>query len=225
MRKLLLLFLAFSLLTSCNNNPFSKNEKKEDARDKDDRNTKDDRDDKDDKNGKNDRDKDDDDNGKSNWTSKQRNKWLNECMDAADNSPRAKEVCSCVLEKMEKKYPDASDVEKASEAEGTRLAKECMAGGGGNEEDNDEDTKNDDDRDNNQGGNWTNLQRKQFIQGCATVARKAQGFTSEQANSYCDCMTRKVERKHTFQEAGRMTSEDFQTEEWQNAAMDCRPRD
>lgn len=221
MRKLLLFLLAFSLLTSCNDSQFSKKASKEETADKDDRDKgKDEDDDRDDKKNK-------DDDTESNWTTKQRNKWLNECIDAASSNPQARELCSCVLEKVERKYPDSEDAEKVSEAEATRLAKECLAGirADGADDDGEVDTRkvaDDGDEDNNQGGGWSNLQRKQFVRGCATTAKQAQGFTTEQANSYCDCMTRKLERKHTFQEAGRMKPEDFQTEEWQNAADDCR---
>jgi hypothetical protein len=66
------------------------------------------------------------------------------------------------------------------------------------------------------------MQHQQYVQGCAATARQAQGVTAQQANAYCDCMTSKVERKYTFEEASRLTATDFQTEEWQNAANDCR---
>ena len=35
-------------------------------------------------------------------------------------------------------------------------------------------------------------------------------------------MTKKVAAKYSFEVAARMTAADFQTEEWQNAANECR---
>ena len=69
---------------------------------------------------------------------------------------------------------------------------------------------------------WTNLQRQTFVQGCATTAQQQQGFTAQQANSYCDCMTRKVEKKYSFDQAARLKAADLQTQEWIDAATDCR---
>jgi hypothetical protein len=218
----LVFFLAFALLSGCNNNPFAPNERTSKSKEKKDKD--------DDNNGYG-----DEDNDKSNWTSKQRRNWMDECVDELgnqiNNASQAKQICSCVLEKMEKKYPDASDAENATEAEGEKWGRECTAklerdnDGYGNDD-------NEDYVDRNNGGNtgskesnrgnWSELQREQFIQGCATTAKQVQGFTSQQANSYCECMTRKVERKYSFQEAARLTAEDFQTQEWIDAVAECR---
>ncbi|MBL7740355.1 MAG: hypothetical protein JNK14_14155 [Chitinophagaceae bacterium] len=223
MKKILLLFLAISLLTGCENNPFAKKDTKEEKKDKD--NDKDNDNDDDDDKGDSKRDNTDDDDAKGNWTSKQRTEWLNECVDEAGNTPQARDICACVLEKAEKKYPDVSDAENMTESEAERMARDCMSGigggGAGDEEADDDDDAAREDKGSG-GGSWSNLQRKQFIQGCATTARQVQGFTAQQANDYCDCMTRKVERKHSFNEAAKMTSEDFNTSYWQNAAMNCR---
>lgn len=219
MKKIFVLLLAVSLFVACNNdkkNPFGKIDFKEKN------GTGDDKDNKDDKN---------DDNGfktASNWTSKQRSTFLSQCVESAGGNPQAKSICSCVLEKMEKRFPDPNDAENASEELGAKLARECMAGTNTDNEGNEdvEDNSgfnNNDGNDDNQRTGWTKQQRQQFIQGCATNAQQAQGFTAQQANSYCDCMTRKVEAKFSFKEAGRLTTRDLQTPEWQQAALDCQP--
>jgi hypothetical protein len=226
MKKILILFFAIGLLAACNSNPFTAH--KADAKDdkvkneKDDSKTDDGYADKDDKNTR--KTNTDDEDTRSNWTNKQRDKWLNECIEASENNPQAKRVCSCVLDKMEKKYPDARDAENASEAEGVRLAKGCMEDLGiksGNDDTEPYKRRDNTDEDDNRGGSWSNLQRQQFIQGCSATAQKAQGFTVRQADAYCDCMTIKVEKKYTFQQAARLTATDFQTREWQEAAADC----
>ena len=216
MRILLILLLATSLLAACDNNPFANNNRKKDTRDK---NDKDDRD-KDDS--YDDEDKDD---TRSNWTKKQRNAWLDDCIEGSDDIPNAEELCSCVLKKVEKKYPDHRDAKFLDETrEKIKFAKECGYNVEDEHGDKDDTYINGDDDDYDGGGGWTSQQRKQFIYGCATTAKQNQGFTAEEADSYCSCMTRKVEQKHSFKEAARMTATDFQTPEWQEAAADCLSR-
>jgi hypothetical protein len=241
MKKLFILFIAAGLLTACKNNPFARNDDNTKTRDKDDRNTRDDKEDKDDRKNTNDRNKDDDrytkdgnddytskEDSKGQWTTKDRNKWLDECTDEMSSNPQAKRICSCVLEKAEQKYTDVRDAERASEEDGKKLFRQCMTdinGGDENIDDKYKDRNNVDDlyKDNNR-NTWTDQQRQQYIKECSATARPAHGFTEQQANSFCDCMTRKVEQKYSFQEATKLTTKDFQTQEWQNAANDCEPQ-
>ena len=155
------------------------------------------------------------------WTNKLRNKYLNQCIDeAGDNEKLARKVCSCVLEKVEKKYT-VEEAEELSEAVGAKLARECMdaEGDGGKENDDYGDRKKNDD---DEGGDWTNRQRNQYIQECSTAAQQLQGFTAREADSYCECMTRKIEKKYSFKEASSLTTADLQTQEWVQAAADCK---
>lgn len=228
MRVLFLFILSAFLVTSCNSDTLGDKASKKD------------------KPGKFDEDDIDGggggDNGRSNWTKKDRNKWLDEC--ETQLGDKGKEICSCVLAKVERKYPDPSDAENATEAEGARFAKECLGGGKtddyNTDEDNDDYSRDDrddrrtgdddggytgvDDNDNdrNTGGRWTTQQRQSYIQGCATTAVQS-GLTRAQANSYCSCMVGKLEQKVNFQVASRMTEADFRAAEWQEAAIECRP--
>jgi hypothetical protein len=227
MKKLFILFLAAGLLTACNNNnPLLKDENTAKDREKDDRKRKDDNTDKDDRDDR--YIKDDDDSKVNNldgWTKSDRNEWRRRCEDELSDNPQAKQICACVIEKAERKYPNVKDVEAAADEEGERMIKECstrMGGDDGYTDDREDDRPGVRDPEEKMNeGNWSNLQRKKFIEGCATTARQQQGFTAAQANAYCDCMTRKVEKKYTFQQAARMTAEDFNTREWTNAAKDC----
>jgi hypothetical protein len=241
MKKLFILFLTLGLFTACNNgdNPFAKKANK-DKTGTEENGGKDDtkkgglfggvgEDEKKNKKTTGD-DYENNVGGRSDWTTAQKNKWLDECINASHNSAHAREVCSCVIDKLEKKYPDAKDAENATEAEGTRLAKDCMEDlgitGTGTERDetNFKQKDNEEETNGNRGGSWTKLQREQYIKGCETTARKNPGYTEQQIHSYCDCMTTKVERKYTFLDAAKMTAQDFQTQEWQKAAADCMPR-
>jgi hypothetical protein len=216
MRILFLFILAAVMASGCDSNTLSQKGEKKD---------KGERLDEDDVEGENDRTR-----KKSNWTKKDRNKWMDEC---ESELGAKKDICPCVMAKVEKKYPDPVDAEDATEAEGIRWAKECLTGG--NSDDNVDDYGTDDrddrdggderitdDEDNNSGDRWTSQQRQSYIQGCAGSAVQA-GLTRTQANSYCACMVGKLEKKVNFQVASRMTEADFQSQEWQEAAMECRP--
>lgn len=74
----------------------------------------------------------------------------------------------------------------------------------------------------NRGGSWPAAQRQQWMMGCTTTAQQQMGLTQQQANSYCDCMTRKVEAKYNFTDATKLTAQDFSTPEWVNARMECQ---
>jgi hypothetical protein len=218
MKKLFIFFLATTLFAACNNNnPFGKKDQAADKTDKEEKG------DAEKKTGglfggaKN--------NDNNNWTNKQRNDWMNKCLDEFTGNSQAKKICSCVLDKVEQKYPDAKDAEEIPDAEGERIIKGCTAGINGDEEGY---TRRGDGNDgmtgNENKNNWTDLQRQTFIQGCAGTAQQLQGFTAQQANSYCDCMTRKVEKRYSFEQAARLRAEDLQTQEWIDAAADCRAR-
>jgi len=154
------------------------------------------------------------------WSKSDQNQFMQPCLQAG----QTKEICSCVLEKLEKKYANLKEADAKGGAEaGRQLTMECMNGVMGNENDNNMGNNNGENyNNNNRRGGWTKQQRQQYIQGCATTAQQAQGISAQQANQYCDCMTRKVEEQYTFQQAAQLTAQDFQTQEWQNAAADCR---
>ena len=69
---------------------------------------------------------------------------------------------------------------------------------------------------------WPAAQRQQWMMGCTTTAQQQSGLSQQQANAYCDCMTRKVEAQYSFTEATRMTVQDFSTPEWVNARTECQ---
>lgn len=72
------------------------------------------------------------------------------------------------------------------------------------------------------GRTWAAAERQQWMMGCTTSAQQSLGISQQQANAYCDCLTRKVEAKHSFAEAVKMTVQDFSTPEWNNARMECQ---
>lgn len=227
MRILLILLLVTSLLTACDNNPFANNNRKKDTRDKDD---------------KNDRDKDDnyedDDDTKSNWTKKQRTYYLNKCLDELSDESKAKQICSCAVDKLEQKYPDERDIRDKDVPGGDRIIEDCKARVKGDkykddEYDNDDYIKrtdrNDDfgsDDDKNSSFEedyygWTPTQRNLYIDQCATVAK--QNISASLARSYCDCMQNKIEKKYrmSFTEANKITAEDLSTPEAKADIQEC----
>jgi hypothetical protein len=232
MKKLLILFLTVAIFTACNNNgknPFAKKtgtDKTEEGSD--------DKDVKKKKGGLFAKDDDDagKDDSKNSWTKSYRDKLMEACQDEMKNDPQARSICSCAVDKLEKKYPDQKDADEAIETDGRKMLDQCKTSTGGNDGYTDDRYKNKEKDidvpvdEGSHGASWTPLQRQQYIQACEGTARKnnQQGYSDQQINSYCDCMTRKVEKKYSFQQAARMTVTDFQTQEWQSAAADCMPK-
>jgi hypothetical protein len=165
-------------------------------------------------------------NVRSEWSESERNDFINTCTQAASNSmgqEKARAYCSCMQQKLEKKYPNYTDANKAINVPGAMqtpemqaMVQECLNGNSLN--------NNSKNNMGATGGNWTREQHQQFVQGCSITAQQQQGMTAQQANAYCDCMTTKVEQKYTFEEASHLTPQDFQTTEWQNAAADCKAK-
>lgn len=72
------------------------------------------------------------------WTNSDRNQWRRTCNQAIGNAqPNAKELCDCVLYKMEAEYTSLTDADtRGGEAAGKRLMQECLGVGGGGGNDN-----------------------------------------------------------------------------------------
>ncbi len=181
------------------------------------------------------------------WSSADKRKGLRECMSEIEDKideTTAKKLCDCVLQKTMKKYKSYEAAENATEEEGMAMAQSCMSviqgGGGGDFEDEDDlgnfnkkkkqddfeddnfDEGFDDDFGNERGrSRWTSQERRSYIQGCAQARRQAAGVSAREANSYCECMTEKIEQRYSFREANRITAQDLQTREWQNAIAEC----
>jgi hypothetical protein len=155
--------------------------------------------------------------GNGTWSKEDEDKWMNICA----TNPNNKELCSCVLQKLEGKYASYEEMNtKGTSEEGQQLGLQCkeeLNGNGFNNNNNDNNTT-------ITGGNWTREQHQQFVQGCSISAQQQQGMTAQEANSYCDCITTKIEQKYTFEQASNLTPHDLQTTEWQQAMLDCGAR-
>lgn len=160
----------------------------------------------------------------SNWTAAQRQEWLGRCVEDFDDKAEGRKVCSCVIDKLEKKYPNAADVASATEEEGNRLIASCKTGmvdeqgGGMVNEDNDQTggaTTSE------SGGNWTELQRQTYVKGCVGTAKQQPGMTLQKATSYCECMTSKIEQVYSFDQAARLTAADLGSTKWKQAIQNC----
>ena len=182
--------------------------------------------------------------GNGRWSDQMRMTMTNTCMQELGQVANAKQLCDCWVGKVEAKFANVSNPQQIPEEAANQLAMECLqqAGGGldnfkGFDEggfDNygdggDENYNGGDDEGGNypntrqqNGRSWPAAQRQQWMMGCTTTAQQTMGATQQQAAAYCDCMTRKVEAKYTFEQAVKLTVQDFSTPEWQNARMECQ---
>lgn len=209
MRKLLVLVFAISLFTACNNNnPFKKDNNKErdntgnnrdDYRNGDDnnKNNNDDR-------GNNRNSDYNDDNGGGSWSATERKTFTSNCVDEAVkggfSNSKAEDYCSCMQEKLERKFPNTRDVADLdmNTPEMKRMVKDCLGMGNNND-----DGGNDGGSYNNSGGSgWTRSEENKFVDDCVGTAKQNVGLS--RATDYCNCMLDKVKRLYsTYSEAER----------------------
>jgi hypothetical protein len=63
------------------------------------------------------------------WSKADQNKFITNCTQTASSSmgeERAEEYCTCMMKKIEKRYPNSSEVDQMTESEITKLAKTCV---------------------------------------------------------------------------------------------------
>ena len=62
------------------------------------------------------------------WTSVEKKEFMSNCVGTAEKNvgyERAKDYCSCMMDKIEKRYPNSSDVNKMTETQRDKWAAEC----------------------------------------------------------------------------------------------------
>ena len=62
------------------------------------------------------------------WTRSNQNEFMSNCVGEANKSmvqDKAEDYCSCMMGKLQKRYPNPNDVSDLTESDMTRLAKEC----------------------------------------------------------------------------------------------------
>jgi hypothetical protein len=128
MKKLLILFLAFGLLTACNNNKTKADKtdngktEKENTDNKDAKTT-------DNKESDN---KETTDNNTSGWPQKDRDDFIGSCVDKAYESSGdralSENYCECMLGKIEQKYPNIEDAKKLTDTDINALLTEYAEG-------------------------------------------------------------------------------------------------
>ena len=201
MKKLLILLMAFSLFTACNNDKgkYSRDDRNSNNREKDDYSNKDDRSN-DDKTSNNDKrseeDKDTKDyTSKEGWTQRDKDKFMDECLGgfASNQQALGKKICPCALDKFEKRYASLSDVnEKAEEAEGKKYGKECAEEMNINSNNVNKDAN--DNTGNSTATNWPDYEVSAYLKTCVSGVVN-NGMNKYDAQSYCECMQIKMEKR------------------------------
>ena len=153
MKKLLILLMAFSLFTACNNEKGARNDRdsRTNSRDKDDYRNEDDRD-KDKTSDRDDRDRDDDrtsddrntddrdndrtsdrddDRKSSGWSSKDVDDFVSSCVSTAVSGmsrTQAENYCECMQVKLERLYPNPNDAANidVNSSSMQKMVKDCL---------------------------------------------------------------------------------------------------
>lgn len=132
----------------------------------------------------------------------------------------SREICTCILGKMEKKYKNLADAdERGGEQAGRELSIQCMnEGNGGNMDNNggDDDRFTNDRNDQRRGDGWTNAQRREWTKVCITSVEN-EGIDSRRAENICTCVQEKMERENPDYEGANRTSQS----ELKQMTLDC----
>lgn len=150
------------------------------------------------------------------WPEISRNNFLIGCIKNAAGplgEEKAKAYCTCMQQKLELRYPNSNDANKITadtmqKPEMIAMVRSCL-------------NLDSISIQNDSLKKWAPDQYQQYLHSCSIAARPMQNMTLEEANDYCDCITKKIQQKYSYEDAVRLTFADFQTEEWKNAYMEC----
>ena len=160
-------------------------------------------------------------NSSSNWSKDYTTKFISDCVNSSSGSlgnQKAQAYCSCMADKISKKYPNESDANKLTAQEVENLNGGCLDNQTNNNQNNNpNNNQNQNNPNNNQNQNqnqynpnnnqnqnqnqkqWSNDDQKAFLQGCVTLAIKRMDGGS--ATQYCDCIMQKLMQKYPSREA------------------------
>jgi hypothetical protein len=210
MKIIVILLMALSLFGACNNDK-GRDNKNADYREKDDYGNNDDQSNEKSR-------KDDDRNSNENttsdgWTEKDKSKFLSDCIGGfGDKQALGKKVCACALDKFEKKYTSLDEAnKKGGEADGERMGKECVneMNINTNNDDNNSNEVTDNDKSNYAEKGWPAFEVRDYVTSCVGEAIKS-GMNKYDAQSYCECMQVKMEKKFPdIKVAGRLSEEEI----------------
>lgn len=205
MRKLLILLLATTLITSCKNDKKTErrpDREKDDYRSRDEE-TKDTGKDADYKDDNTSRDKENNSENKGSWSSEDITSFNQQCLQTLNNNRELSDkFCPCLLSKMQKKYASLSEMDtKSTEEEGRQMGEQCKTELNL--------TSNNDDRKSSVSG-WPQNERDDFITECVRSAVK-NGQRKAVASSYCECMLEKIEALYPdINDAGRLSKSEIE---------------
>lgn len=128
---------------------------------------------------------------KGGWTAAEQKSFLGSCVKSSNMGEEKGTVyCNCMLAKLMKLYPKASDASAMSQEKMIDLAKECLGT-------------------NRRGDSvWTANERTVFLRECTTNAVKSMG--PAKTKTYCNCMLGKIEKAFPNPaDTGKMTEEEL----------------
>ena len=158
------------------------------------------------------------------WSAKDRKQMIDECVKAASGGAleaQARSYCECMQPKLEAKYPKIKDMKgitatmiqnspELQEEALKCLGDDIMGSSPGSTDTSTSLT------------GWTKIQRDLYVRSCAMAARQGtEAMDSALAQSYCDCMTRKIEKRFSFKDANEKIETELNKPEWQSEIRAC----
>ena len=137
--------------------------------------------------------------GAGGWASEERVSFMNSCMSQVSWSrDSAFGYCSCVLQRVESRYPTAVDARELPHDTIVLWAKQCLSPGGKTVA-------------------WNEAYRKNFLDNCEQTFLKSPGTTKAKAVSYCNCMLKKIEAAYP----NPLDASQMSTDKVKAWAVDC----
>jgi hypothetical protein len=137
------------------------------------------------------------------WSKEDEDKWMNICA----TNPNNRELCSCVLQKLEKKYASYDEMNtKGTQEEGQQLGLQCKEEMNGNGLNNN----------GGMGSAWSADDEQKFMNTCVQNAMNA-GADRQTSTDHCNCTLKKIEaRYHSYDDANtNMTKQEVDAIEQQ----------
>lgn len=152
---------------------------------------------------------------KQNWSKVNVNAFVKNCVRTAMAGGNDKETattyCECMQKKVARKYPDAADADKLSLADQDvkDMIADCRKAAGIGTSSSD---------------GWSRKDQLDFVNSCVKEAVKG-GMEELDAQSYCDCMQYKLEKKYPDSGDPELLTLDSESPAMKQMAKDCLPED
>ena len=149
---------------------------------------------------------------KSTWSKDFSAKFISDCVTSATGelgSQQAQTYCSCMADKISKKYPDENDAKnKMTKEDVENLKGGCLGNQSNNNQNNNQNNNNNNNNQNQK--QWSNDDQSAFLGGCVSSGIKT--MDAGTATQLCDCLLQKLMQEYPNRAAANSISQEHSAE-------------